>query len=76
MKKLAALLALASCSIIRPEGPLSPCDLPKTMVCAEFLIGETVATAICAGTQDDLSRLENRYLSEHSEVTRVRRTRP
>jgi hypothetical protein len=61
-----------------PKGPLSPSDLPDSMICVEFLVGNppVVETAICAGSSLLLADLERKYLTEHPRTVGVRRIRP
>ena len=80
MKRI-VLMFLASgigCSWLYASGPLSPDDLPSSMVCIEFLIGSppVVDTAICAGSSLALAELERDYLVEHPRTVGVRRIRP
>ena len=70
----AVSLAQTGCSWFRASGPLSPSDLPSSMVCVEFVIGGVVDTAICAGPEVISARVAE-YTAKHPTAT-IRTVRP
>jgi hypothetical protein len=71
----AALYSATAC--VKVVGPLSPQDLPPSLICVEFLIGDPPAVdgAVCAGTAQELATLEQRYLADHPKTLAVRLVR-